>query len=217
VASRISVKNRESGLRYIEFIKSRRSSKLLEPGEVSLEDLLTTLEAAVSAPSAHNAQPWRFILVRNKETIRRLLEAMAEEWRRDLLSDGLDERKVEVIIRESASRTLRASAVIVACLTMSEMDRYPDEKRSRCEYIMAVQSVAAACQNLLLALHALGYGACWRCGPLFAPESVRRVLNIPSDVEPQALIEVGLPGGIRPTRRKPLSEVVFMDRWGEHS
>jgi coenzyme F420-0:L-glutamate ligase/coenzyme F420-1:gamma-L-glutamate ligase len=212
----MSMKNRESGLRYLEFIKSRRSSKLLEPGDVPLEDLMTALEAAVSAPSAHNAQPWRFILLRNKDTIRRLLEAMAEEWKRDLLSDGLDERKVEVIIRESASRTLRASAVIVACLTMSEMDHYPDEKRSRCEYVMAVQSVAAACQNLLLALHALGYGACWRCGPLFAPESVRRVLNIPSDVEPQALIEVGLPGGIRPMRRKTLSEVVFIDRWGEH-
>jgi len=85
------MKNRESGLRYLEFIKSRRSSKLLEPGDVPLEDLMTALEAAVSAPSAHNAQPWRFILLRNKDTIRRLLEAMAEEWKRDLLSDGLDE------------------------------------------------------------------------------------------------------------------------------
>jgi len=202
-------------LSYVEFIKSRRSSKLLQPGDVSLEDLLIALEAAVSAPNAHNAQPWRFVLVKDRDTIRRLLEAMAEEWRMDLLSDGLDERKVEVIIRESASRTLRASAVIVACLTMSEMDQYPDERRARCEYVMAVQSVAAACQNLLLALHALGYGACWRCGPLFAPESVRRVLGIPSDVEPQALIEVGRPGGIRPMRRKPLREVVFIDKWGE--
>lgn len=206
---------RAERLRYIEFIKSRRSSKLLEPREVDINDLLIALEAAVSAPSAHNAQPWRFILIRSKETILKLLEAMAEEWRSDLLSDGLEERKAEVIIRESMSRTLRASAVIVACLSMSEMDKYRDERRMRFEYLMAVQSVAAACQNLLLALHALGYGACWRCGPLFAPEAVRRVLGIPRDVEPQSLIEVGGQGGIRPMRRKPLSEVAFMEQWGE--
>lgn len=209
------MENRAGTLQYIDFIKSRRSSKLLEPRDVDINDLLTALEAAVSAPNAHNAQPWRFILIRNKETVLKLLEAMAEEWKRDLLSDGLEERKADVIIRESISRTLRASAVIVVCLSMSEMDKYRDERRMKCEYIMAVQSVAAACQNLLLALHALGYGACWRCGPLFAPESVRRVLGIPRDVEPQALIEVGGQGGIRPMRRKPLSEVVFMERWGE--
>lgn len=209
------MKDREDKLRYIDFIKSRRSSKLLEPKDVDINDLLTALEAAVSAPNAHNAQPWRFIMIRNKENILELLEAMAEEWRRDLLSDGLDERKADLIIKESMKRTLSASAVIVACLSMSEMDKYPDEKRMRYEYIMAVQSVAAACQNLLLALHALGYGACWRCGPLFAPESVRRVLGVPRDVEPQALIEIGGPGGIRPMRRKPLSEVVFMERWGK--
>ncbi|MEM4449435.1 MAG: nitroreductase family protein [Nitrososphaerota archaeon] len=209
------MENRAGTLQYIDFIKSRRSSKLLEPKDADINDLLTALEAAVSAPNAHNAQPWRFILIRNKETVLKLLEAMAEEWKRDLLSDGLEERKADVIIRESISRTLRASAVIVVCLSMSEMDKYRDERRMKCEYIMAVQSVAAACQNLLLALHALGYGACWRCGPLFVPESVRRVLGIPRDVEPQALIEVGGQGGIRPMRRKPLSEVVFMERWGE--
>ncbi|MEM3040845.1 MAG: nitroreductase family protein [Nitrososphaerota archaeon] len=209
------MENRAGTLQYIDFIKSRRSSKLLEPKDADINDLLTALEVAVSAPNAHNAQPWRFILIRNKETVLKLLEAMAEEWKRDLLSDGLEERKADVIIRESISRTLRASAVIVVCLSMSEMDKYRDERRMKCEYIMAVQSVAAACQNLLLALHALGYGACWRCGPLFAPESVRRVLGIPRNVEPQALIEVGGQGGIRPMRRKPLSEVVFMERWGE--
>lgn len=202
------------GREFIEFIKSRRSSKLLEPGNVDIEDLFIALEAAISAPNAHNAQPWRFIVITQKETVHKLLEAMAEEWKKDLMSDGIDESKAELIINESASRTLRASVVVVACLTMKDMDRYGDERRMRCEHLMAVQSVAAACQNLLLALHALGYGACWRCGPLFAPESVRRVLGIPSDVEPQALIEIGYPGGVRPMRRKQLSEVVFMERWG---
>jgi hypothetical protein len=43
---------------------------------------------------------------------------------------------------------------------------------------------------------------------------VRRVLNLPEDFEPQALIEIGLPGGTRDARRKPLAEVAALNRWG---
>ena len=198
----------------LRFISSRRSSKLLREGEVPLQKVIRAIEVATSAPSAHNAQPWRVVLIRDKGVLRELLEAMAEEWRRDLLSDGLPEWKIEAIVRESMKRTLRASAVVVVCMTMREMDRYPDERRNACERVMAVQSVAAFIQNLLLALHAMGLGACWRCGPLFAPDAVRRVLNLPEDFEPQALIEIGLPGGTRDAGRKPLAEVAALERWG---
>jgi nitroreductase len=60
----------------------------------------------------------------------------------------------------------------------------------------------------------MGLGACWRCGPLFAPDAVRRVLNLPEDFEPQALIEIGMSGGTRDARRKPLAEVAALNRWG---
>lgn len=198
----------------LEFIRSRRSSKLLGMGEVPLELVLKALEVATYAPSAHNAQPWRVVVVKDRETIVRLLEEMAEVWRTDLRSDGHPEWRIEAIVRESMKRTLRASVLIVVCLTMEHMDVYPDERRARCEYLMAVQSIGAFVENLLLALHALGLGACWRSGPLFAPEAVRRVLGIPEHVEPQAMVEVGLPGGVRPPSRMTLREVVHIDKWG---
>lgn len=196
------------------FISSRRSSKLLGEGEVPIDKVVRALEVACTAPSAHNAQPWRVVVVRDRQVLRELLEAMAEEWRRDLRADGLPDWKVEAIVRESMRRTLRASVVVVVCMTMREMDRYPDERRNACERVMAIQSVAAFIQNLLLALHAMGLGACWRCGPLFAPDAVRRVLDLPEDFEPQALVEIGLPGGTRDAARKPLSEIASLDRWG---
>ncbi len=58
---------------------------------------------------------------------------------------------------------------------------------------MAVQSVALACQNLLLAAHAYGLGACWMCAPLFVPHVVRQVLELPAAWQPQALITLGYP------------------------
>jgi len=200
---------------FIRMMETRASSKLLTPGLVRIEKVLRALEAAVSAPSAHNSQPWRVILIDDKDTIERLLEEMVEEWRHDLRADGLPDWKVEVIVGEAKKRSLRASILIIVCLTMTEMDKYPDERRMRAEYVMAVQSIGAFIENLLLALHALGLGACWRCAPLFAPDAVRRVLGIPVDVEPQAMIEVALPGGTRPKNRKPLREVAWRNRWGE--
>jgi coenzyme F420-0:L-glutamate ligase/coenzyme F420-1:gamma-L-glutamate ligase len=118
------------------------------------------------------------------------------------------------VVEAGKERSMRASALIVACLSMREMETYWDSGRSRLEYIMGVQSLAAALQNILLALHSMGYGACWRCSPLFAPEAVRKVLEIPDDVEPQAMVEVGLKGLETHGVRKPLKEVVFLNRWG---
>ena len=89
------------------------------------------------------------------------------------------------------------------------MDRYPDEKRSQAEHIMAVQSVAAAIQNILLAVHAEGLGACWCCAPLFCQEAVRRVLKLPPTLEPQALITIGPPAeSPPPPSRHPLKRIM---------
>jgi len=198
----------------LSFIASRRSSKMLERGEVKLGQVLKAVEIATYAANAHNAQPWRFVIITDEDVKNRLVDEMAAEWRRDLEEDGLPPDKIEKIIKTAAERTRRASAIVVACLTMENMHRYRDERRNRYEYVMAVQSVAAALQNMLLALHALGLGACWRCSPLFAQQAVRRVLKIPESVEPQALIEIGMPGGVRKARRKPLREVCFLNEWG---
>ncbi len=88
---------------------------------------------------------------------------------------------------------MAAPVVILACLTMSDMDKYPDARRGNAERIMAIQSVAAAIQNFLLAAHALGLGAGWMCAPLFAPDEARAALDLPADWEPQALITLGYP------------------------
>lgn len=199
----------------LEIIKKRRSSKRLEPGHVSSELVLKAVEAGIWAANAHNSQPWRFILILDPDVKNRLLDEMGREWVEDLLADGIDRDKALRIVESSNSRSLRASCLVVVCLSMEDMDVYWDGKRARCEYIMGVQSVAAAIQNMLLVLDAMGLGACWRCSPLFAPQSVKRVLGLPCNVEPMAMVEIGLKGGETSGARKPLNEVVHINRWGE--
>ena len=98
-------------------------------------------------------------------------------------------------VATSHARLTGAAALVAACLTLEGMDVYPDERRNQAEWIMAMQSTALACQNLLLAAHAYGLGACWMCAPLFAPEIVVTELKLPADVAAAGVNHPGLPGG----------------------
>jgi F420 biosynthesis protein FbiB-like protein len=200
----------------IGFLKNRRSIREYTPRKFSDKVLDPILEAATLAPSAHNAQPWRFIVVKENGLKLKLARAMAAHWKKDLAKNEVSAKECESMVIASVERFSKAPAVVVPCLTMAEMHKYPDKRRQRIEFLMGVQSVAAAIENMLLAIHAMGLGACWFCAPLFCPKTVRKVLKIPSDVEPQALITLGYPAYQPKTPpRKPLKEIVHLNGWSE--
>ena len=80
---------------------------------------------------------------------------------------------------------------------------------------LAVESLGAGLENLLLAAYASGLGACWYCAPAFCKEIVREVLKIPDEVEPAALIVIGYPAEspLMPIK-KSVSEFCYLDVWG---
>ena len=116
---------------------------------------------------------------------------MAADFERDLRLDGVPLERIEVQVSRSKERILSAPAAILLCLDMSEMDSYPDKNRNEAERMMAVQSVAAAGLQLLLAVHAEGLGGVWACWPLFAKETIGGTLELPETWEPQAMFFVG--------------------------
>ena len=85
-----------------------------------------------------------------------LAAAMAEDFERDLVRDGVAQEKIQAQIKRSKGRIASAPVIILLCVDMSEMDSYPDKKRRRAEQTMAMQSSAAAGLQLLLAVHAEG-------------------------------------------------------------
>lgn len=188
----------------IDWITGRRSVRSFDDREVSREIIDRLLSAAVKAPSAHNRQPWRFAVLHTRQARMQLAEAMGAEFRRDLIADGIDEESVEKQVARSWGRIVSAPVAILFSLQADEMDEYADEQRSQAELIMAVQSVAMAGENLLLAAHAFGLGAVWICAPLFAPGAARESLNLPKSWQPQGLILIGYPANI-PVERDRLS------------
>jgi coenzyme F420-0:L-glutamate ligase / coenzyme F420-1:gamma-L-glutamate ligase len=170
-----------------------------------IQDILST---ATYAPSAHNRQPWRFVVVTDLSVKAHLADAMAKDFARDLTRDGLAPETIQAQIKRSNERITSAPVAILLCLDMSEMDTYPDEKRNKAEYMMAVQSVAAAGLQLLLAVHAEGLGGVWACWPLFVQETIRKTLNLSESWEPQGMFFVGYPDKNPASReRKSLQDV----------
>ena len=197
-----------------EAIRQRRSIRKYTSQKVPEALVLEILEAAGWAPSAHNAQPWRFIVLSEAHLKVELAKAMADSWVADLAKDGqtVEDSKLKV----SIERFSNAPVLIVPCLTLENMRKFPDEKRQGCERDLAVQSLGAALQNLLLAAYADGLGACWFSAPGFCKATVRKVLKIPETVEPQAIITMGYPNEKLPVpSKKPLGEYCFLDDWGK--
>lgn len=190
-------------------IAERRSIRRYRTSPVPAETLDRILMAARWAPSAHNRQPWRLATLRSFHWKDRLAHAMGDRLRRDRLADGDPVDAIEQDVARSYARITAAPVVIVVALDMSDMDSYPDD-RQRAEHTMAVQSTAMATQNLLLAAHAEGLGACWMCAPLFCPDVVIEALSLPRGWEPQAIITLGEPAGPgKPATRRPLSEICW--------
>jgi len=168
-------------LNVFEAIKTRRSIRAFTREEISDETVEKILDAARWAPSAGNIQPWIFVIVKNPKTKRRLSEAALNQF----------------FIEE-------APVVIVVCA---------DQERSRRGYgsrganLYCIQDTAAATQNLLLAAHALGLGACWVGA--FDEEEVKLILKMPRGVRPVAIVPIGRPAEKpRGIFKRPLSDVV---------
>jgi coenzyme F420-0:L-glutamate ligase/coenzyme F420-1:gamma-L-glutamate ligase len=182
------------------------------PKSVPREMVEEVLVAAGWAPSAHNSQPWWFIVLANGSVKRRIAVAMAEAWADDLVKDGLT---IEMEKRRGrVERFADAPVLILACSTMDGLRKFPDCKRQTCERDLAMQSLGAAIQNLLLTAHSKGLGACWFCAPGFCKKTVRNVLKIPDSVEPEAFVIMGYPAEIPVVpSKKSLSEFCFLDAW----
>ena len=193
---------------WTELARTRRSVRRYEAAPIDAATLDRILTAATWAPSAHNRQPWRFAIVDRPQDRLGLARVMGRRLRADRLAHGDDPDAVAADVARSQARLAEAPCLVVACLSMVDMDGYPDASRQQAEYLMAVQSTAMAVQTLLLAACGENLSSCVMCAPLFCADGVVEALGLPHDWRPQSLIALGRPSGPAKTRdRKPLREV----------
>ena len=184
------------------FIEARRSIRAFLPEPVPRSELDRLVEAACLAPAPHHSRPWRWVVLDTPDRKAALARGMGDRWRTDLESDGVPRPRVDELIDASHRKLVGAPALLLGCLTWEGLDRYPDEQRRRAEWGMALLSLGAAVENLMLAATAADLASCWVAAPIFCPAEARDALSLPRVWLPHALVLVGRrdPAYTPPTR-----------------
>lgn len=192
-----------------QFIRSRSSIRTFRNAPVPLATLRRVLATAISAPSAHHSQPWRFAIIKNKPAQLRLAMSLAVAFEQRLRQEGVSQTKANELAQRSIDRICGAPTAIVVSMQFRFRTAKGKATNPSAEHTMAIQSVANAATCLLLGAHAEGLGSVWTCAPLYAPRAVRAALRLPKSWEPQALILLGRPAKkARRRSRLPLASVV---------
>jgi len=197
-------------------IKGRKSIRRFKQTPVPDEDIMKILDAGRWAPSASNAQPWSFLVIKDRDLLKKMADAV-----RDMLDKMIPFAESEKEAQRLAAYKTnyyvffeKAPVVIVVFMepyvTTGLLKRmgYGEDEAARLRPDPWLQGVAAAIQNMLLAVHALGYGSCWMTGPIVAQEAFEQLLGYGKEKAIVALLPVGAPDeNPQAKSRKPLEEM----------
>lgn len=177
----------------INLIKERRSVRSYMKKPVPISVVKEIIDTAKWAPSAHNAQPWRFIILTEGLNREHLIRSMLQSYLKEMIGNHIPQSERDILISRSEQRLRDAPGLVIVCSTMPKMNKYKDRSRYILEQTLVAHSLGAVMQNVLLSAHAFGLGACWYCSPLFCQKAVQQALELPSFMEPQALVTLGYP------------------------
>jgi len=209
----------------LDIITSRQSIRKYTNEPIPDEMIDKIIEAARYAPSGENEQPWRLIVVRNPETIKKIGQWMKigtgqrgtaehclhEDARFDVYTDPAERQRVAEFYYSGAVSLLPANAPVLI-IVIGELKGMMDTP----------YDLSACIQNMLLEAHSLGLGGVWVHGPAVYPRIVKQLkemLGIPTgmgDYKMLASVSIGFPRGTRshPQGRKEAEEFVFWEKFG---
>jgi nitroreductase len=198
-----------------EALTTQRAVRRLKPDPVDDALVLRLIELALKAPTGSNMQNWEFVVVKDPAVKARLARRNRQAWslyggigRRRSRNDPKMLRLLDAV-QWQADHFEEIPVIVVACLRGPHL---PWPNIAGASYY---GSIFPSVQNLLLAARAAGLGAALITLPLWSTFSARRILGLPWSVTPCAVIPLGWPlGRYGPTTRRPVGEVVSLDRYG---
>ena len=191
------------GMSLSEAMFTQRAIRRLKPDPVSEEDLKTLMDAASKAPSSRNSQSARFLVVRDRDRLRRFGELYREAWWAKRPAGWTPEGVPEGDLHLSAMRL--ADAMKDAPLVVLAVSTSPGQ----------ANSVLPAVQNLMLAARALGIGSVLTTLHAQVADRIHDLFKIPPEAEVHCCIPLGYPEGrFGTTTRRPTSETTYYEEWG---
>ncbi|OGF65003.1 MAG: hypothetical protein A2Y62_14345 [Candidatus Fischerbacteria bacterium RBG_13_37_8] len=197
----------------LQIIKQRRSIREFTDEPVSDNDIKTLIDAARYAPSNTNRQPWKFIIIRNKTILSQISEVVTSRFA--AFSTMTEDNELRIILKDYEHYlTFFATAPVVICalykggsIFLNQVCKKMEQKDASCLISAELMSASMAIQNLLLAAHCMGLGACCITAPLsIANEEIKKLLNVNPPFDIAALITIGKSKNTpEPTSRKSIA------------
>ena len=198
-------------------MRTQRAIRRLKPDPVDDALVLRLIELALKAPTGSNAQNWEFVIVKDRAVkaalgkYNRWAGSLYLRLQRRLAAGRGDDRMLRLLdaVQWQTDHFEEVPVVVVACLN-GVIPPWPPMVTAS-----LYGSIFPSVQNLLLAARAAGLGAALITLPLWSRFLARRALGLPWNVAPCAVIPLGWPTGrYGPTTRRPVGEVVSVDRYG---
>ena len=201
-----------------EAMRTQRAIRRLKPDPVDDALVLHLIELALKAPTGSNQQNWEFIVVKDRAVKERLSRLNRGAWNlygglgRRMYRDNPPMMRIMNAVQWQADHFADIPVIVVACLHGFRAAWPPIASTSY------YGSIYPSVQNLLLAARAAGLGAALITLPLWSTFLARRALGLPWSVAPCAVVPLGWPTGkYGPTTRRPVGEVVHLDRFGNRA
>ena len=221
----------EMGL--FEAMYSARAIRRFKPDPVSNEAIGKVLDAAIRAPSGSNEQGWEFIVVKDAAQRKKIGDVYRKGG--GILMAMYSGRVKPPHMSEETYTKLMASAtylidhmgdapvLLVACLKQTPPagppPQFPADALAGLKNMprSAGSSIYPAVQNIILACRGLGLGTVLTTIHMFYEDEVKQILGLPPEVHTYALMPIGYPRGkFGPIKRRPVSEVAYLDNYGKH-
>ena len=202
-----------------EAIRKRRSIRKFKPDPIPEEKIRLLLESARLAPSGTNTQPWRFVVIKDNDTKKKLQEAAHNQRHigrapviivccADLKAFKEFPERVDELI-ESGALPERTREVFIPYLSKG-MDTVTKDALM----VAAAANVAIAVEHIVLQAVEIGLGTCWV--RWYEDNKIKEILDIPKHVEVMALLPVGVPDEEPSQRpRQELNKIVYSETYGE--
>lgn len=200
-------------------METQRAVRRVKPDPVDDRIVLRCIELALRAPTGSNGQNWEFVVVKDRDVKARFARTYRAAWSvygtagRRLKGDDEATGRMLDAVEWQAQHLEDVPVLVVACLRGSRLPLVPPPPIAATSYY---GSIYPSVQNLLLAARAAGLGASLITLPLLSLTIARRALGLPMSVTPACIVPLGWPRGrYGPTTRRPVGDVVHLDRFGE--
>ena len=181
-----------------EAIEKRSSIRNFSDEKVDMNDIREMIRLAGLAPSVNNFQPWKYIVITNKQLMEKMAEKIIGKIRELPIKKSIASNNIKSQVTWFSTFFQNAPAVIALAVepyesVLEKGVELSKEEINKSRNYPDIQSAGASIQNLLLSAVDMGYGACWLSGPMIAHEELEKLLEIQPPWRLLTFVAVGKP------------------------